>query len=84
MGNKGITRNVDNLGRIVLPKNYRERLEIKEGDSVNIEIERNKITIEKVETKCMFCGSTKELITFENRQICNKCCNKFLSQILIR
>lgn len=84
MNNAGITRNIDNLGRIVLPKEYRKSLEMQEGDSVNIAIEKNKIIIEKVETNCMFCGSTKELITFQNRPICNKCCNKFLSQILIR
>ena len=30
----GIARKVDNLGRVVIPKSYREELKLKEGDKV--------------------------------------------------
>ncbi len=84
MSKIGITRSIDNLGRIVIPKEYRDILKINEGDTMNINLDKHILTMEKIETSCMFCGSTAELIEFENRQICNRCCNKFLSKVLIR
>lgn len=84
MSKIGITRSIDNLGRIVIPKEYRDILHISKGDTMNINLDRHILTIEKIENSCMFCKSKKDLVTFQNRQICNKCCNKFLSQILIR
>lgn len=84
MVKSGITRRVDNLGRIVIPKTYRNNLQIDEGDLINMNMEDKIITMKKVEDSCLFCGSKKKLTTFENRLICYKCCQKFLSQILIK
>lgn len=84
MNKTGITRKVDNLGRVVIPKTYRDKLQIKENDTININIEDQILIMTKVEDSCLFCGSKKDLITFENKLICNKCCNKFLSKILIK
>ena len=42
------------------------------------------LTMTKVEDSCLFCGSKKDLITFENKLICNKCSNKFLAKVLIK
>lgn len=38
-------RNVDDLGRIVLPSEMRKQLNIKGGDAVNIDIRNDKIVI---------------------------------------
>ena len=43
----GITRKVDNLGRVVIPKSYREELKLKEGDKVRIIMVDKQIIIEK-------------------------------------
>ena len=47
MKNTGIIRKVDNLGRIVLPKELRKNLNIKSGDDFEIIIDSNKIILEK-------------------------------------
>lgn len=47
MKNSGIVRKIDDLGRIVLPKELRKHLNIKSGDDFEINIESNKIVLEK-------------------------------------
>lgn len=84
MSEIGITRKVDNLGRIVLPKEYRTILQIKEGSILNIKIEDNVLLINKAKNSCVFCNSTNSLIDFESQFICNDCCKKFLSKLLIK
>jgi transcriptional pleiotropic regulator of transition state genes len=84
MNKTGITRKVDNLGRVVIPKTYRDKLQIQENDTININMEDQILTMTKVEDSCLFCNSKKDLITFENKLICNKCCNKFLAKVLIK
>lgn len=43
----GITRRIDDLGRIVIPKTIRESVKIKEGDPLEIFIENNNIVLKK-------------------------------------
>ena len=45
----GITRKIDELGRIVLPKEIRKSLNINTGDDFQITIENNKIILNKFE-----------------------------------
>lgn len=45
----GITRKIDELGRIVLPKEIRKSLNINTGDDFQITIENNKIVLNKFE-----------------------------------
>ena len=47
MNKTGIIRKIDELGRIVLPKELRKTLNIKAGDGLLISIESNKIILEK-------------------------------------
>ena len=45
----GIKRKLDPLGRIVIPKEYRDELEIKEGEKVEIFLIKNGIFIKMKE-----------------------------------
>ena len=42
-----MNRKIDDLGRIVIPKEMRKQLNMNNGDEVNIEVIDNKITISK-------------------------------------
>ena len=42
-----VTKKIDDLGRIVIPKDFRQQLGIEEGESLEISIQDNKIVIEK-------------------------------------
>lgn len=47
MKNTGVIRKIDNLGRIVVPKEIRKNLNIHNGDDVQIFIEGDKIVLKK-------------------------------------
>ena len=48
MQTTGIIRKIDELGRIVLPKELRKYLNINPGDDFQITIENEKIILEKI------------------------------------
>ncbi len=73
MKNTGIIRKVDELGRIVVPKEMRTALEIKEGDRTEITLEGNAIVIKKYEDSCVFCKSTSAPFEFGGKKLCGEC-----------
>ena len=46
----GIVRRIDDLGRIVIPKEIRRSMGIREGDAMEISLENNRICLEKYST----------------------------------
>ena len=45
----GVVRRLDELGRLVIPKEIRKRFQMKEGDSIEFYIVDNQIMIQKFE-----------------------------------
>ena len=43
----GIVRRIDDLGRIVIPKEIRRSLKIKDGDFLDIDVENDKILLNR-------------------------------------
>lgn len=68
-----IIRKIDELGRIVIPKEMRKELNLKTRDLIEIELEEREIVLRKDEDRCIFCGSNKNITNFRNKKICNKC-----------
>lgn len=73
MKKSGIVRNVDNLGRVVLPKEIRKVLSISEGDPVEISQENNQIVVKKYYKGCIFCGNEMEPFEFKGMNVCREC-----------
>lgn len=73
MNNTGMIRRIDELGRIVIPIEIRNRFDIKEKDPMEIYVDDGSIVIKKYETKCYFCENSEDLIEFRDKLICNKC-----------
>lgn len=69
----GIKREIDKLGRIVLPIELRRSLEIESGDAVEIFVEDNKVILQKYMPSCIFCGSSDSVITYKNKNVCLSC-----------
>jgi transcriptional pleiotropic regulator of transition state genes len=69
----GMTRKVDELGRMVLPSELRKRFRIHEGDHLAIHVEDERIVLTKIETGCVFCDSTEGLVNFRDKLICQSC-----------
>lgn len=72
----GITRKVDELGRIVIPMELRTKLGIAEKDFLEIFVDGSSIILKKYTSNCTFCGSTKNLVSFGDKLICAKCKEK--------
>jgi transcriptional pleiotropic regulator of transition state genes len=55
MKSTGIVRKVDELGRIVIPKELRRTMNIKEGDPLEIYTEGEQIILKKYAPVCLKC-----------------------------
>ena len=66
-------RKVDELGRIVLPIELRRTLDIAERDELEIYMESDRIILQKFEPACVFCGSSRGLISYRQKNICQEC-----------
>ena len=76
MKSTGIVRKVDELGRIVLPIEMRRTLDIAEKDSLEIYVEGESIILRKYQAACVFCDSTKNIVSFKGRNVCTDCIAK--------
>lgn len=72
----GIVRNLDPLGRIVIPAEIREMLHIGKGDPVSITSDGVSVTIRKYAPGCIFCDSLERLELFRDKKICRDCKDK--------
>ena len=73
MKTSGIIRNIDELGRIVVPKEMRKQMDIACGDPVEISAEGGRIILKKYTTACIFCQGTEDVIEFKNKKLCKNC-----------
>ena len=76
MKSTGIVRNLDALGRVVLPMEMRKTLNIEEKDPIEITLEGDTIVLRKYEPCCIFCGSTENNVLLNNKRVCRKCIEK--------
>ena len=69
----GIIRKLDQLGRIVLPIELRNKLNFSEKDPIEIFVDGSSIILKKYTSTCIFCGNTKNLYRYNDKLICSKC-----------
>ena len=73
MKSTGIIRRVDELGRVVIPIELRNKFGIAEKDPIEIYVEGSNIILKKHEPNCIFCGNSTDVFTFKGRNICPHC-----------
>ncbi len=76
MKSTGVVRKIDELGRIVLPIEIRNNMDIKSRDAVEIFVDGDKIVLKKYEPACLFCGNADNVEIFNGKLICRKCLDK--------
>ncbi len=82
MKSTGIVRKVDELGRIVLPKELRNTLNINEKDPLEIYVdEDNKIVLKKYEPACIFCGGMNGIVGYRGYNVCRDCQEKLAAML---
>lgn len=76
MKSTGIVRQVDELGRIVIPVEIRRRYGISEKDPLEIFTDNESIILKKYEPFCIFCGESKDIINYKGKSICSQCASE--------
>ncbi|WP_024834011.1 AbrB/MazE/SpoVT family DNA-binding domain-containing protein [Ruminiclostridium josui] len=69
----GVVRKLDSLGRYVLPKELRSRLNIDIGDSLEVFVDGNSILLRKYEPYCIFCNEVKDVNYYKGKNVCSRC-----------
>ena len=70
MKSTGIVRKLDQLGRIVIPKELRTTFDIKETDPIEIFVDGTDIVLRKYQKSCVFCGESDGLVEFGGKVVC--------------
>ena len=76
MKSTGMVRRVDELGRVVLPAEIRQSLDIKVKDALEIFTDKDRIILQKYTPFCIFCNSADNMVTYEEKRICKECLEK--------
>lgn len=69
MVNTGLVRKIDELGRIVIPKEIRRNLTIKDGEEMEIYIDENSIILKKFQRLLTFKELVREYVNIFNKII---------------
>lgn len=73
----GFIREIDSVGRIVVPMQLRKELGIVErGSKVEMFSDGKQIILKKAVDDCIFCKAEEELVEFEGKYICKACFEK--------
>jgi len=76
----GIVRRVDDLGRIVLPKELRDTMDIAEKDPLEIYVEGDNIILKPYRPGCIFCGDAEDLTEVNGKNVCGSCVSNLLDK----
>ena len=73
MKSTGIVRKIDDLGRIVIPKEIRKTFNIHNDDPLEIFTDNDTIVFKQFNVSCIFCDSKDNLELFKGKNICPAC-----------
>ena len=76
MKSTGFVKRIDELGRILIPKELRASLEIGPKDALEMFVDVDRIVLQKYQPACIFCNNADDIIYFEGRRICASCLSK--------
>ncbi|AZR72787.1 AbrB family transcriptional regulator [Anoxybacter fermentans] len=77
----GVVRQVDELGRVVLPIELRRVLRIAEKDPLEIFVDDDQIILKKYQPGCIFCGSAGDTTKIKNKIVCRNCIKELLEMV---
>lgn len=69
----GMTRKMDRLGRIVLPREMFKKMDLHFGDMIEVFYEEDAIIIRKYAPGCALCEDVTTSIWFKGRAVCVNC-----------
>lgn len=76
MKSTGVVRQLDALGRVVIPIEIRRTLDIDVKDLLEIYVNGDEIILKKYARSCIFCGSRDNIALFKGKLVCEGCRNE--------
>lgn len=77
-----VERRIDELGRIVIPKDFLNYLHVKKNSLFRITLTYDSLILEPIQEKnCIFCHDGEELIKTPKGYICEACFQEIASSI---
>ena len=70
MKSTGMTRQVDELGRFVLPIEIRRALGINVKDTLEIFTDEERVILQKYQPACSFCANADDIVLFAGKRLC--------------
>ncbi len=80
MKSTGVVRKIDELGRLVLPSEIRQSMDIQTKDALEIFTEEGRIILQKYHPACIFCNNVDNIVYFNTKRICRECLNKLKNE----
>ncbi|MFN2363504.1 MAG: AbrB/MazE/SpoVT family DNA-binding domain-containing protein [Halarsenatibacteraceae bacterium] len=83
MKSTGEVRRLDQLGRVVIPKDIRTNMDFKKRDPIEFLIDQDKIVMQKYYPACTFCGEKEKdennRYEFSGKTVCRSCVQELSS-----
>lgn len=64
---------IDKLGRVLIPKNLRTKLDLQVDDALEVFTDGDAVVLKKYRKRCVFCGAQEDIVTFKDKHICRSC-----------
>ncbi len=74
--NSGIILEVDDSGRVLIPKPIRLALGFNERTRLEVFMDGNNLLFTKHEPYCIFCKNDKNLIDYKGKFVCKNCASE--------
>ena len=82
MKHTGMTRPVDDLGRIVIPKELRDGLDIRPTDRMEFWMTDEGMVLRKAEERCAVCGGVHgDMLDVDGMKFCRVCARKISKKL---
>ena len=73
MNYTGYVRQIDPVGRIVLPMDLRIKMVLQNNSHVEFFMDGDSVILRKYQSACIFCDGSKDLIQHNGKQVCSDC-----------
>lgn len=80
MKSTGIIRRIDELGRLVIPKEIRRTMDLPETTPMEIFTDGNMIILQKYVPGCSICDHVEIVATLDNIKLCAMCRDKLIKE----
>jgi AbrB family transcriptional regulator, transcriptional pleiotropic regulator of transition state genes len=71
-------RTIDELGRVVVPVEFRRRLGLSDGSPLEMFVDGDAIYLAAYHEGCMFCGGALDFGRFRGKPLCRHCAEELI------